>query len=382
MMNVMDQTTTIQGGLNSSPWLNSLRSNVPIVGPLGGLLTITPLNLASQFIRDVRRATHIGTSELRAPALRRLATQFTFGTLIAGPFWIAPILRDIDNEDDKNRVLAFASAWDKKFNLGAFLNTEFASRLNPITGVVERFLPSDNALASLALGPLGRPAGDIGGAIIGDQGAQAKSLGALASLADIQPTTIIPSSLQYLLPAGIAGEKMLKMFAALAPDPTGKQPLLGLDIAVPNMEGNYVDAAGRPYVGGGGTGRAYALGGRALDEALIAVEGRKAERRVDRRGRVEQNIRRLLLDGNVDGAVRQITSNADLDLEISPTELEREALNRTLLPQARAVYSGPENDSLKRWIEAARRLNEGGMTPVEAKNERHIFLAGMLRFGS
>lgn len=392
MMRVIDQTTTLQGGVNSPPWLNRIKSQFPVVGSTATMLTVTPVNLFSQFLRDIRRVVYPGTPGLRAPATRRLLVQSTFGTLFAGPFWFVPLLRDSESSEDKDAIIAWAEEFERRFSLAGLLNTELAQRLHPVFGVTDRFVPHEGTLPSLLFGPLGRPVSDILSftpvpePISGGAAGQRRALGFLSGLADLPPDAILPSSIQYLIPGGVGFEKLAKVLATfmLEPSPTGSQSFGSLDIPVPTLDGNRVDVQGRPFVSSGETSskvRSFFFGGRALDEAQIASEGVRREKKETRRQRVEGQLRRLILDGDIEAASRMFLKNSDVDPEITVDELEREKLSRLLLPQARQVLHGPVESSVERMVEAAQRLQAGNLTPVGQKNELHILLAGLIRFG-
>ena len=394
MIRVIDQTTTLQGGVNSPPWLNRIKSRFPVVGSTATMLTVTPVNLFSQYIRDIRRVIlPNNVSGLRAPAARRLFLQSTFGTLLAGPFWFIPMLRDAESDDERDMIIAWAEEFERRYSLAGLLNTELASRLNPVTGVTDRFFPNQGIISTLLFGPLGRPVNDLLSFApvpeqfsTGDPGKR-RALGMLSGLADLPPDSILPSSVQYLVPGGIGFEKLARLLSTfmLDPSPTGYQSFGPVDIPVPTLDGNRVDIQGRPFVSSGQVSskvRNFWFGGRALDEAQIAAEGVRGEKRATSKQNAEGQIRRLILNGDIEAASRVFLKNAELDLEITLDELEREQISRLLLPQAREVLHGPVEAGAERMVEAAQRLQSGNLTPVGQKNELHILLAGLMKFSN
>lgn len=386
MMETMDQTTTLQGGINSVPAINWFKTNVPYTS-LATMLTTTPANLFSQFLRDVRLVVDPGLpgglmDEARMAATRRLVTQLTFGTALAGPYWIAPMLRELDTEDQSKLVNIF-NEWERNYSLAGYLNSELAQRLNPYMGAAERFLPDDNPLLTIMLGPLARPGADIVNSVSGDEASQRRALGMLAGLADLPPDTVLPSSVQYLLPAGVAAEKLARLLGSFAPNAQGKIDVGMLSIPVPTLDGNRLDVNGRPFLSDQrplARARAFYIGGRQLDEARIAAEGRVGEAKANEADRTEQRIKRLFLEGEPTAAMDLWIRNLDKGIEITMNELRREDVLRNLLPIGRLQLSQAKHATIERAALAAQRLEKGGLTPAEAKVEQHALLGAIIRF--
>jgi hypothetical protein len=395
MMATIDQTTTIQGGINSLPILNQLRNQLPGVASVATMLTTTPTNLAAQFIRDVKLvmesplaiAKESAANEASAAATRRLVTQLTFGTLIAGPFWIVPILREMDPEDHP-KLLTFFNEWERRGSIAGFTNSELATRLNPIVGIKDRFVPDENPLLSLFFGPVGRPAADAIGLAQGDDPSSRRALGLLSGLADVPPDTILPTAVQYFAPAGIAAEKLARLLASFSPNAAGKVEVniagVPAEIAVPTLDGNRVDVNGRPFAydpRASARVRSFFIGGRQLDEANLAIEGKVGEAKTERRMRVEQRIKRLFLEGEIDNALNVWRQHSDLGIKITTKELGRENILRQLLPVGRLQFQRPAAEAMEEMMKAAQQLEAGGLTASQAKHAQHILLGGLIRFG-
>lgn len=383
MIRVVEKSTILGATSNAIPALQFVRG-IPVVGPLASMFTSTPINIASHMFTNFKTML-TGPPELRGEALRIFSTQATMGTLAAGPFWFFPWLREIESTEDREEVLGALNAWERYGSLAGWLGTDLSRRLSPIAGITDRFLDERSGIAGLVFGPLGGAVNDIIAAagFTGDDAARRRAAGAFAPLLfDLPPSGVLPSAAQVLLPAGGVGiEKLLRVALSTHADPRGYLSLGPLGLPVKNPSGYKVDSLGRPYAttSPGKEFRRFTFGGRDILDAIDAAEGIRSEKRTEHRHSVESRLRRTILDGDFDRALRLYEDNADLQPVITETELERESLMRQLPAEARAVFSGQLLDVAPRIRRAVERLTAGGLSPEQEKEERAIAVIGIMK---
>lgn len=393
MHSVMAKTTIIPGASNTVP-LQRLIQAIPAIGPVSSMFTATPAMIASNFYTEIKTLLNPYVErEIWGEAFRSFSAKMFFGTLVAGPFWIYPALREMESDEDAEGLIGLANAWEKWGSVAGLLNTDLARRLNPVSGITERLAPfgsqsAGESITRVALGPLGSPAYDIFAALFGiDEGARRRALGGFAPWFDgTPPSSALPGLAQSLLPiGGIGVERMLRiaMIHSGARDPRGYVTYGPLGIPVANPAGFRLDARGRAFQaeeGLLGSVRHYIWGSRDLEVTRGSGRAKGAEKRADHRAQVETQIRSAILDGDTTRALQVFAANRGLDPVITVSELERESLMRKLPPEARAVYVGNEGDSLNRAMKAADALAQGGLSEKEALVERSIVLAAVLKF--
>jgi len=384
ILRVTSKITLMPGGSNSIPLMRMIRRNIPVLGPLATMYAATPVTIAAGMVNDIGLMLR-GPLHLRGPATRRIVGTATALTLVAGPYWPFPFLRDVEklpftDEETTDDIIGALNGIEKRFTLAGLLGSDLSRRISPISGVTERFMPrgadsTTETVLRLGLGPLGSAAADLVEGLAGDEESQRRALGAMAPLvAGLPASGFFPSSMTVTVPGGTMLEKAMRAsIIGLSPDLARRH--LGMD---PQNR-----PVTRPLLFSSEAMRAL-LGGRLLDDATISSEGLRAQKRERRRTSVESDIRTAVLDGNLDVAYSLLRENSGLSLDpasiLAPAKLNRELLMRKLPPQARALYVGRKDEAIRRARQAAQRLSAGRLTPAQVIHERSMLMAAMLKF--
>lgn len=375
MSNTAAKLTILPGASNATP-LVRMAHDIPLFGPLSTMFLSTPANIAAQMIRQVRTITALPgavTPQMRAEAARVFGMTVFGGTMVAGPFWAYPALRELEGTPDHDRLIGMLNAWEQRFSLAGALNVELARRLSPVSGITERFSAfgsqsGGEAVSKLLLGPLGPAAVDTKKALFdGDLEARRKLLGAGSELFDLPRSGVLPTPMHVLMPGAVGMEKFMRIMFPAAQD----------------AQGNLIDAsqrATRPAPDATARAKSWFFGSRELQEARMSAEGVSGQKRAEARSGVEKQIRSAILDGNISRALTLYTDNAALSPQITATEVQREELFRALPRQARAVYEMPPREALVAVREALESIRQGGLGDGEAKLKRAIVLAGAIKF--
>ena len=394
MIESVEAVTTLGLSTNSLPIVRTVRNALGPVGPIATMFSATPLNIAGQMLHEADMIVS-GPAHQRLAASRSLLGKVFMGTLVAGPYWIWPWLREAEklpgfSYERTERFLSVLDSIEQRYSLSGWLGMDLSRRISPTAGVLDVTTRAgapipDNSVEyamRMLLGPAASPVNDIFSALLGDDNAQRRALGALAPMvAGLPPSQTLPSAVVSFTPAGYFFESMARFGLTELTDPRGYVKMGPLGFPVRTSAGFAVDSKGRPLLATDEVSelRRYLLGGRTLSSAQTSALGNRAEKKAAARQEVESQLRAAILSGNSSRAYDIYNSNIDLNPTVDLSSLKREQLSRLLPPQARAVYFGRPEDAIDRAKIAAARIQDGGLSESVVAHEKAILFAAWLK---
>ncbi len=394
MIESVEAVTTLGLSTNSLPLVRSVRQKLGPIGPIATMFSATPLNIAGQMVHEAHMIVS-GPNHLRGPAARSFLSKVFLGTLVAGPYWIWPWLREAEqipglSREDTETVLNVADHLEERYSLSGWLGMDLARRISPTAGVADVTTragapPADSNLEyilRLLGGPAAGPATDLIAALSGDDNAQRRALGALAPMVmNLPPSQTLPSAVQTFLPAGHFFEQFIRIGVVGMSDPRGYVSMGPLGVPVRSPSGFMVDSLGRPSIAldENSEVRRFLYGGRTLDSATTSALGQRSEKKAAARQDVESRLRAAITSGNFSSALDIYSSNLDLNPQVDSSSIKREQLSKLLPPQARAVYFGRDEDAVDRARVASARLQSGSLSESAAAHEKAILFAAFLK---
>lgn len=377
------------GNENNPAFIRWLRDDPTGLASLAGMFSNYPIQAFSRvamWSHDALRLTTHGRRDAAGLAgLRKLFTFFTYGSAVAGPFFLLPVLRDMlgSTGDDTStaRVKNFFVAWEKNFSVAGLMGHavkqvtgEYATiDLSTKIGVTPTLYEPLGILGNLFGGPaiqtvgvLGRATGIIPGAEEEQSKARQAIIGGhlehkISGLGDLSRP--IPMTTALFVPNGITAARILNAYFTLETT-AGTRDEMGRLINRPSF---LTEAIIRHF-------------GRPLGEVLTASEGRIANEEVERHSRTVTRLKRAFLDGNSALAGELLTSDPSLFKSVEPSDLTRLLRDRNLVPQARSALYGPIAHARVMLERTARRLSGGNLTPAEEFTARQVFAVLVARF--
>jgi len=333
-----------------------------------------------------------GNPETRAQGLAKITRAMVMGNIVAGPFWMAPWMREKlenDEDDQLDEFLKIADLIEDEYSIAGMFNLDLASKTAPasiVESALAIFRRTGYGGASLA-GRAGADLTPIPRFISSGIGAfnerdplereilKGRIFGALAPLAggkapEDLPWWSIPPDVAPFVPGGVALNRFIRTLDVLG-DPDRR---IELEASL------QLDERGRPRAVTTMSQEIRRQFGTPLEEMKIATRGRTAERRSEERKVARQTIKRFALEGRTEDMFAMLNDDPTLADALQPELLEAEAVTRSLLPQARAFRTMPEAEALARFETAAERLSNPRITTAERVLEEQIAMLGVARF--
>lgn len=324
-------------------------------------------------------------------ASMKLFRFFTYGTAVAGPFFMLPVLRGIASEGDEDTagdLKRLFVSWEKNFSLAGavgYMMKKTTGEYETI-GVAEKISPFPSAVApagplgELFAGPAVQFARQLGTAIGPGHGdlvyspERIKAREALwgswventfASGLGSETHPFPTGGISTLIPAGVAMSRVLNSFIG-----TG---------VLSDSEPMELDRFGRLVRPTSLSTEILRQFGRPLGEILDASEGRISEKEAETRTFTIQRLRKAALEGKVSLVGQILLSDPSLVHSIETDDLQRAAMSRELTPQARAMLTSETGMMKKTFRRAIARRQIGNLSPAEEFSVNQMIAVGSMR---
>jgi len=396
------RTAFLFGNANTPEVIRWLRSSDPTgLGASATMFTNYPVQATarlSMWIHDASRlrptwaAGGHGLRDVQGrAALGKLTRFFTYGTLIAGPFFLAPILRDMVIAGDRENATDlknFFVEWEKKYSFAGLVG----QAIKASTGEYNTLdLAGKITIGPSAGDPFG-PIGTLGGGPLVQAGVAAipaihgtlKDLipgGGSANIDQIRarekfiggrfenlisglgnPQKVIPDvPASTIIPAGVAAARLAAML-------------------VVQFQGGSFDAQGRLVQPLNETREIIRQFGRPLDEVLASTESRAAMAGDEAHDLRVERVKKAITEGNTAAIGDALVADPMIMESIEPADIERLFRDRNLAPSARAVSHLTRGAARRQLMRSARMLSEGRLTPAEEFEEKQKLAILTLRF--
>lgn len=325
-------------------------------------------------------------------AMAKLTRFFSYGVLLGGPFFLAPVLRDMVISGDRENardLKNFFVEWEKHYSLAGLAG----DAVKQVTGEY-------NTLDVAGKTTLGPSAGDPFG-----------PLGALGGGPIVQATTAaipaISGTIKDFWPGGGAAnideirarEKFVggyfenKLFSGLGnlekvvPDvpastviPSGVFAARLATTLMRFARGGSFDAEGRLTQPINTTREVIRQMGRPLDEVLASTESRAAAAADDAHMIRIERAKKAILEANAAALGDVITEDFSVLESLEKGDIDRLFRDSRLVASARAVSHLTTAAARRQMMRSARLLSEGNLTPAEEFEEKQKIAVLSLRF--
>lgn len=338
----------------------------------------------------MRASTDIANGRMPSAQSREAAMKlfrfFTYGSMVAGPFFLWPALRAYysgGDEETGTHLKNLFVEWEKRYSFAGLIGTlmekttgeyetlDLAEKISPMPSVTEPYGP----LGSVGQGPLVQLAQNLYTSKFGlstsAEGSKAREAlvgGAVENWATGlgNPSKPFPTAgLATTIPGGVAMARFLNsLFASgvIGGDEPFQYDRYGHVVNPTSKSIELIRQFGRP-----------------LGEVIQAAEGDVAADEADRRTFNSERIKKAALEGRSELVGEILAEDPTLAETIQASDLKRLALQRNLVPQARAMLTSAEPLMLKAFRRAANRLQQGSLSPAEEFALKQQIAVGMMR---
>ncbi len=384
------------GNINAPAAVRWLKAEPSGIGQTIAMFSNYPVQGVSRILTWMNQAGQIGRDNAVArEGWGKLARFFAYGTMVAGPFFILPVLRGMASRGDESAAADlknFFVSWEKNFSVagligqaieassGEYETIELAQKLSPMPSITEPFGP----LGTIGGGPavqLGAnifsTVKNIAGSAVGMSDLVSKEavesrealfggwLENMATGLGNESRPLPSGGISTILPGGVAVARALNSILAS-----------GVFTSAPDVQLDRYGRLIRPTTMSAEIIRQF---GRPLGEVLEASEGRISENEAETRSFKVERIKKAALDGSLARVGELLTEDPTLLNSLDPRDLARAALSKELTPQARAMLTSERSQMLKTLRRAAAILAQGDLSPAEEFTLNQQLAIGAMR---